>query len=116
MIKFHHYVTKNLNLAIKVTDGTKIYIPKIGETETESITPLRSAMQNFGGQAGIMSNAQININTSSELELDSLPGIGPVTVQKIINSRPYSSIDELLSKKIVGSKVFEEIREKISVY
>ena len=65
---------------------------------------------------GSIANSQININAASEQELDSLPGIGPIYAQKIINGRPYSSIDELLSKKIVGSKVFEEIKEKITVY
>ncbi|OGH20444.1 MAG: hypothetical protein A3D74_00175 [Candidatus Levybacteria bacterium RIFCSPHIGHO2_02_FULL_37_13] len=103
------WVTKNLNLAIKVTDGTKIYIPKIGETETGSINGIKSIK---GGNA----EDQVNINTASQQELDSLPGIGPIYAEKIINGRPYGAIDELLSKKIVGSKVFEEIREKITVY
>jgi len=106
------WVTKNLNLAVKLTDGAKIYIPRIGE-DVKGTTPLR---QGFAGQAGSTSSDQININTASEQSLDSLPGIGPVTAQKIINGRPYSSIDELLSKKIVGSKVFEQIKEKITVY
>jgi len=103
------WVTKNLNLAVKVTDGAKIYIPRIGETEAESIKGIKSIK-------GVNVEDQVNINTASEQALDSLPGVGPVTAQKIINGRPYSSIDELLSKKIVGSKVFEQIKEKITVY
>lgn len=107
------WLAKNLNLAVKLVDGAKIYIPRIGETL------LRSASSNFEGQAGITGNLasdQINVNTASEEVLDTLPGVGPVTAQKIINGRPYSSIDELLSKKTVGSKVFEQIKEKITVY
>ena len=103
------WVTKNLNLAVKVTDGTKIYIPKLGEQETERIKGIKSIK---GGDA----EDQVNINTASEQALDSLPGVGPVTAQKIINGRPYGSIQELLSRKIVGSKVLEEIKEKITVY
>lgn len=104
------WLVKNLNLAAKLTDGAKIYIPRMGEA-------LKSAM----GGTGITSttggeSTQININTASEDLLDSLPGVGRVTAQKIINGRPYSSIDDLLSRKIVGSKVFQEIKEKISVY
>jgi competence protein ComEA len=112
------WLAKNINLAAKLNDGSKIYIPRAGETETGNITPFRSASPNFEGQAGIMGNAseQINVNTASEQLLDTLPGVGPVTAQKIISGRPYSSIDELLSNKIVGSKVFEDIKEKISVY
>lgn len=96
------FISKNINLATKLSDGAKIYIPGIGE-DTKSIT-------------GDIMGEQININTASEEILDSLPGIGPVTIQKIVSSRPYSSIDDLLDKKIVGSKVFSEIKEKISVY
>jgi competence protein ComEA len=101
------YVAKNINLAQKITDGGKIYIPFAGET----IPPVNNATGNT--QA---SGALININTASEQELDSLPGIGPVTAAKIINSRPYGSVNELLDKKIVGSKVFTDIKNKISVY
>lgn len=101
------WLAKNLNLALKLKDGVKIYIP-----------PLRS--ESFAGQAStvgsITTESLININTVSEGELDSLPGIGPVTAQKIINARPYEAIEDLLNKKIVGSKVFEQIKEKITVY
>lgn len=101
------WVAKNLNLALKLKDGVKIYIPSLGENITRSASP---------GQAGELSSSLININTASEGELDTLPGIGPVTAQKIINARPYETIEDLLNKKIVGSKVFEQIREKITVY
>lgn len=105
------WVTKNLNLAVKVTDGTKIYIPRIGEDVKGTIggTGITST-------TGSIADSQVNINTASDQALDSLSGIGPVTAQKIINGRPYSSIDELLSRKIVGSKVFEQIKEKITAY
>lgn len=102
------WVEKNLNLANKLNDGTKIYIPREGEENT-------SVASGAGGQTGIL-NSQININTASSSELDSLPGIGPVTTEKIINGRPYGSIEELLSKKIVGSSVFSQIKERITAY
>lgn len=96
------YIAKNLNLATKLTDGAKIYVPSIGEAVI--------------GGAVLNSSSQININTGSQSGLESLPGIGPVTAAKIIEGRPYGSIDELLSKKIVGSKVFNQIKDKITVY
>lgn len=105
------YMSKNLNLAIRLTDGAKIYIPKDGETESiKGITSIKGS-----ADTGLIIG-QININTASESELDSLPGIGPVTAQKIIRGRPYSSVDDLLNKKVVGSKVFSQIRDKITVY
>jgi len=103
------WVAKNLNLAVKVADGAKIYIPRVGEQDTEGIKGIKSIK-------GVDAEDKININSASEQSLDRLSGVGPVTAQKIISGRPYASIDELLSRKIVGSKVFGEIKEKITVY
>lgn len=99
------WVEKNINLASKLTDGAKIYIPRAGEVGSARLQG-----------SGSFSSGLININSASPSQLDSLPGIGPVTAQKIIDNRPYASIDELLAKKIVSAKTFEKIKEKISVY
>ena len=56
----------------------------------------------------------INLNTASAEELDTLPGVGAVTVNKIINGRPYSTIEDLLNKKIVNKGVFENIKGLIT--
>ncbi len=98
------WVSKNLNLAQKMTDGFKIYIPRVGESQITS-SKSQTYSSNF-----------VNINSASEAELDSLPGVGPATAQKIMGGRPYTDVNELISKKIVGSSVFEKIKEKISVY
>lgn len=103
------YISKSINLAQKVSDGAKIYIPKKGE-----------AVQSFSSQnSGALSSSiggKININTASQSQLESLPGIGPVTAGKIIAARPYQGVDELLVKKIVGQKTFEKIKGDISVF
>lgn len=103
------YVTKNFNQAIKLTDGAKIYVPFLGEA-VNNATVLNTSSE------GVVVGSLININTALQSQLDSLPGIGPVTAQKIIAGRPYGSVDELLNKKIVGAKVFDQIKDKISVY
>lgn len=102
------WVSKNLNLAQKLNDATKIYIPKTGENTKESI--------NVVGTTENLSKSQINVNIASIKELDALPGIGLVTAQKIIDGRPYTTIDDLLSKKVVNSRVFGGIKDKITVY
>jgi competence protein ComEA len=98
-------VTKGLNLASKLIDGGKIYIPFQGEqvamNGNESI---------LGSQSG-----GVDLNTASQQALEALPGIGEVTAKKIIEARPYHAIDELLQKKVVGQKVYEQIKEKVSV-
>lgn len=107
------YVAKQINLAAKVTDGAKIYIPSTGEVSS----PSTSSGQNDSVSAGIVLGSQtglININTASEKDLDSLPGIGSVTAGKIIAARPFSSIEELLTRKIVKQSVFDKIKEQIT--
>jgi competence protein ComEA len=63
-----------------------------------------------------VNSSLINLNLATPAQLDSLPGVGPVTAQKIIDSRPYSTLEELLNKKIVTDKVFTQIKDRISVY
>jgi len=104
-------IAKSLNLAAKVIDGGKIYIPRAGDPVLAS-----GSSADGSGVLGAETSSTININTASAKDLDSLPGIGEVTAQKIISNRPYGSVDELLSKKVVSSKVFSEIKEKVSVY
>ena len=70
----------------------------------------------MAGASGISASGLIDINAASESELDTLSGIGPVTAGKIIDNRPYGSLEELVSKKAVSSSVFEKIKDHISVY
>lgn len=103
----------SLNLAAKVTDGMKIYIPRLGEEmQRDKVNKESESSMNV---AGASTDSLISINTGSSTELESLPGIGPVTATKIMDHRPYGSIDELLSKKAVGNAMFEKIKELISL-
>lgn len=102
------YVEKNINLAGKLTDGLKIYIPRVGEDILiESQVKQRKTDESNGGQV-------ININLASSSDLELLPGIGEVTAQKIIDARPYSSVEELKSKNVVGDVTFEKIKNQIA--
>lgn len=106
------WVEKNLNLAAKLSDGAKIYIPRAGEAQNTATNLTQTGIPQ-GGVVG--SETLINVNSATGAELDTLPGIGPVTAEKIINNRPYSSVDELLSRKVVTDKVFSQIKDKITV-
>lgn len=97
------WVEKNLNLAQKVTDGQKIYIPSIKESIKDS--PSFNKGESF-----------VNINTASVAELDTLWGVGEVTAKKIIDNRPYGAVEELLTRKVIKNNVYEAIKDKISVY
>lgn len=99
------FVAKNINLASKLIDGAKIYIPKENEVPSANSGTLEQGTQ-----------ALININTASLSDLDSLSGIGPVSANKIIDNRPYLTVDELLNKKIVSEKVFTQIKDRVTAF
>ncbi|KKR50738.1 MAG: Competence protein ComEA helix-hairpin-helix repeat protein [Candidatus Curtissbacteria bacterium GW2011_GWA1_40_16] len=100
--------SKQVNLAAKIVDGQKVYVAKIGESVSQSTGTSVSQI------AGASIGGLVNINSASAAELDTLPGIGPVTANKIIASRPYSSLNDLVFKKAVSSSVFSKIKDKIS--
>lgn len=106
------WVAKHVNLAAKLNDGMKVYIPAQGEK-------LSGGGDNVGGVvSGITSNTSegiININSASEAELDTLPGVGQITAQKIVTNRPYQTVEELLTKKVVNKSTFEKIKLQVSV-
>ena len=107
------WMEKSLNRAAKLIDGQKIYIPR----KDEQISGVSTS--NLGGYQTISSSqgsGLVNVNAASQKELESLWGIGPVTAQNIIEQRPYSSVEELLTKKILKSNVYERNKDKLSVY
>ena len=97
------YVSKYLNMAQKLSDGTKVYVPVQGETAPVSNQSLPAVRQ-------------VNINTGTQAELEALPGIGPVTASKIISNRPYKQVEDLLNLKVVNKSTFEKIKDSIIVY
>ena len=64
-------------------------------------------------------NGKVNLNTATVAELDSLPGIGPVYAQRIIDYRNanggFKNIDEVKNVKGIGDKTFDKFKELISV-
>jgi len=107
-------VSQTLNLASSLADGGKLYIPTVGE----QMVPSGGTSTTSSGTSNSVLGTQtkvININTASSSELDALPGVGPVTAQKIIDNRPYQSTQELVSKKAVGQSEFEKIKDSVSV-
>jgi len=114
-----NWVEKSLNRAARLTDGLKIYIPVTsdsGKQITATIANNSGVAQTASSQVLSENRGLVNVNTASVSELDTLPGIGPVYAQNIIEHRPYSEIAQLVSKGVIPSNVFEKIKEKISCY
>ncbi len=92
-----YLIAKTFNLSKKIVDEEKIYIPFVQERQNSN-SPLPE---------------RISINSSTKTQLELLPSVGAVTAQKIIDNRPFSTLEQLVDKKIVGEKTYEKVRELI---
>ncbi len=106
-----NWVDKNINKAAKLTDGQKIYIPSLQQSNNDIASSNEQNSSVAQSESG-----QININTASLGELESLEGIGQVYGQKIIDNRPYSAVEELLSKSVLKQSEYNKIKDRLIVY
>lgn len=110
------WVEKYVNRAAKLTDGQKLYILKVGEQSNIGSAKNSDGIKTDQGVLGVGEEGLVNINTGSLNDLDSLPGIGQVYGQSIIDHRPYSSVEELLSKGALRQNVYDKVKDKVTVY
>jgi competence protein ComEA len=99
-----------LNLAARLQDGEVIRVPRRGEAATASGA--------VGGVTAVGAAGLVNLNTATIQELDTLPGIGPVTAQKIVAAREQErlhSVDDLVSRKIVSATTLAKFRDRVTV-
>ncbi|MHB8958924.1 MAG: helix-hairpin-helix domain-containing protein [Candidatus Limnocylindrales bacterium] len=97
-----------LNLAAPLEDGQKVHVP---DRDEAGAPPAGSGAPGPNPTAG----GPVDLNRATETELDALPGIGPATAAKIIAGRPYASIDDLASRKVVGAATLAKIRALVTV-
>lgn len=92
-----------INLAAVLRDGQQVLVPILGASSG-------------GGASG--GSGLVDLNHASSDELDALPGIGPVTAQKIVAGRseqPFGTLDELVERKVLTSAQLEKIRDLVTV-
>ncbi len=105
---------RELNLAAAIHDGDEIHVPARGELAGVADGGSGAG----GGGSGSTGGGLVDLNRASSEELDTLPGIGPVTAAKIIAAReeqPFSSVDELTSRKVIGPATLAKIRSLVTV-
>ena len=131
--------TKNINLAFKLEDGMKIYIPTIGESREQNEQNGQSQNQTLmdetskyvtsssgvvqeeqtNGKSEQKKNEKININTATQTQLETLPGIGPSTSLKIVNYREengkFKNIEDIKEVSGIGDVKYENIKDLICV-
>jgi competence protein ComEA len=94
----------SINLAAPVADGTQVVVPKRGP-------PLAAAA------AASVPAGPVHLNSATVEQLDALPGVGPVTAQKIVDYRQangaFSSVDDLDAVPGIGPARLEELRSLV---
>lgn len=97
-------IAASVNRAAKLSDGAKIWIPQKGSdlSSPQGLTP-------------ILQSSQISVNSASQAQLEALPGIGPVTAKKIIDGRPYMTLEELVTRKIFFKSTFEKLKDQLTL-
>ncbi|MCC6499870.1 MAG: ComEA family DNA-binding protein [Anaerolineales bacterium] len=101
-----------INLARLLEDGEQLEIPLAEGGALVIATPEIDISEPSGTEL-------VNINTATQAELETLPGIGPTTAQKIIDYRdangPFSSIEDIMNVSGIGPGTFERIKDLITV-
>ena len=124
------YSIKNINLAAKLSDGDKIYIPSVSEEKVSENNNNNNINMNSSGKGQniktdrnnvsvMKNNSKININTANISELKQITGIGESTANKIIDYREnvgkFKKIEDIKEVKGIGDAKYESLKNKITI-
>jgi competence protein ComEA len=103
-----------VNLAAALTDGERVFLPRVGES-----APVAAGGDGAAAAGGPGSTSPVDLNQATVAQLDALPGIGPTTAAAIVAHRqqkgPFRSVDDLLSVRGIGAAKLDALREFVTV-
>ena len=116
---------EDINLAQILEDESKIYIPNkndenIKNDNQNNIDNIsKNTTETIKKEGTIIKSEKININTASQTELETLPGIGPSTALKIVNYRKekgkFKNIEDIKNVSGIGESKFSKIKDLIKI-
>ncbi|HSJ00208.1 MAG TPA: helix-hairpin-helix domain-containing protein [Patescibacteria group bacterium] len=98
----------SINLAQPLVDGGQVRVPRIGEGAAAAGPADPGPGSDGSGGGGI-----VNLNSATPEELEALPGIGPVTVQKIVaarQERPFASLEDAVQRGVINRGQLEDLQ------
>lgn len=119
------FVSRNYNFSVILHDQQKIHIPSVFEvrdgffTENKKIVRLPSQATSIDMIADSTTSAnetgKISINNAPTSLLETLEGVGEVTAKRIVSNRPYESLEDLVSKDVIKSSLFEKLEAQLAL-
>lgn len=110
-----------LNLAEPLVDGSRVWVPAVGEASAPELVPVVTGPGGGGRAGGGDGDASVpvDINAADASRLEALPGIGPSLAAAIVEHRqrngPFASVDELVEVSGIGPVKLEQIRPAATV-
>ncbi|MFJ4073802.1 helix-hairpin-helix domain-containing protein [Curtobacterium sp. NPDC089991] len=119
-----------LNLARVLTDGERLYVPRVGEDEVPAaLDPVDGDAAAAGssgdgstgaaGASGTGADAVVDLNSADQAALETLPGIGPGLAGRILAWRDehgrFTAVEDLLDVSGIGDVRFAELRDRVRV-
>lgn len=114
-----------VNLAMVLNDGDQFFVPSRATRRSNPIPAQRVTREpsskgtTSSGSGSSGDGAQVNINSATATELDSLPGVGPSTAAAIVAYRtahgPFETVEGLLAVRGIGEAKLDAMRSQIRV-